>query len=340
MRKFFQTALLPVLALVALTSCTEVEFASHVTKRAMGTTTSSEPQSAASASTPSAQSGTFKVGNPYNIDGRTYHPRETYNHTESGIASWYGPGFHGKKTANGEIFDRRELTAAHRTLQMPSLVRVTNLENGKSVIVRINDRGPFARGRVIDVSERVAELLEFKNQGTARVRLDVLPQESLQVAEMARRGESTRGTEIAANQGRMPMPEPASAYQTASADSRTVGSAIGPGPVSRDYLDAPAVPPGHHTQDGRFMPDPVVTQMEVKPSAIYVQVGSFTVHDNAARLRQSLESLGPTKISEAFVKGQTFYRVRAGPARTVPDADRLLAQVVKMGHTGAIIVVD
>ncbi|MCB1556744.1 MAG: septal ring lytic transglycosylase RlpA family protein, partial [Alphaproteobacteria bacterium] len=110
-----------------LSGCTEVTLASHVAKRM---------------NPPPPSSGTFKVGNPYKIEGKTYVPQENYSLVETGIASWYGPQFHGKQTANGEVFDMEELTAAHRTLQMPSLVRVTNLENGRSLIVRVNDRGP------------------------------------------------------------------------------------------------------------------------------------------------------------------------------------------------------
>jgi len=177
-----------IIAVLFLNGCTEVEFASHVAKNSMGTTSSGVPQSGPS---PTHQ-GVFKIGNPYQIEGQTYYPKESYDLVETGIASWYGPGFHGKKTASGERFDTGELTAAHRTLQMPSLVRVTNLDNGRSVIVRVNDRGPFARGRVIDVSERAASLLDFKMKGTAKVKLEVLPQESLRLAEIAKRGESTK----------------------------------------------------------------------------------------------------------------------------------------------------
>src|SRR3546814_18900599 len=97
-----------------------------------------------------------------------------YTFYESGIASWYGPGFHGKLTANGEGYDQDAMTAAHRTLPMPSLVQVTKLENGHSVRVRVNDRGPYAHGRIIDMSKRSAELLGFTNQGTAKVRVQVL----------------------------------------------------------------------------------------------------------------------------------------------------------------------
>ncbi len=147
-------------------------------------------------------SGSFKVGNPYKIAGKRYTPRETYDYNESGIASWYGPNFHGKLTANGEIYDQHALTAAHKTLQIPSILRVTNLENGRSVIVRVNDRGPYSKGRIIDMSSRGADLLQFKNNGTAKVRLQLLPAESRLAADAAKRGQNISGIEIALNQGK------------------------------------------------------------------------------------------------------------------------------------------
>lgn len=144
--------------------------------------------------------GRFKVGKPYTIKGQTYYPEENYSHTETGMASWYGPGFHGKKTANGERFDQNEFTAAHRTLQMPSLVRVTNLENGRSIVVRVTDRGPFAKNRVIDLSKGAAEALDFIRSGTAKVMIQVLGPESQALSEAARRKIDTKGAEIAINQ--------------------------------------------------------------------------------------------------------------------------------------------
>lgn len=118
--------------------------------------------------------GYFKVGNPYEVFGVSYFPQNYEDYEEIGTASWYGDDFHGKLTANGEIYDMQSLTAAHPTLPLPSLVRVTNLRNGKSVIVRVNDRGPFAKERIIDVSERAAEILEFKGQGTTEVKIELL----------------------------------------------------------------------------------------------------------------------------------------------------------------------
>src|SRR6202043_2321333 len=116
--------------------------------------------------------GTYRVGKPYVVAGRVYVPEEDVNYREEGLASWYGDDFHGRLTANGEVFDMASLTAAHPTLPMPSYARVTNLSNGKSLIVRVNDRGPYANNRLIDVSHKAAELLDFKGVGVARVRVE------------------------------------------------------------------------------------------------------------------------------------------------------------------------
>ncbi len=116
--------------------------------------------------------GTYRVGKPYTVAGRVYVPEEDTSYREEGMASWYGDDFHGRLTANGEIFDMASLTAAHPTLPMPCYARVTNLGNGKSLIVRVNDRGPYHGNRLIDVSNRAAELLEFKGNGVARVRVE------------------------------------------------------------------------------------------------------------------------------------------------------------------------
>jgi rare lipoprotein A len=116
--------------------------------------------------------GTYRIGKPYTVAGRVYVPEEDDNYRADGVASWYGDDFHGRLTANGEVFDMDSLTAAHPTLPMPCYARVTNLSNGKSLIVRVNDRGPYHGNRLIDVSNKAAELLEFKGNGTARVRVE------------------------------------------------------------------------------------------------------------------------------------------------------------------------
>ena len=290
---------------VLITGCAQTELATHVAKTAL----------------PGGipPSGNFKVGKPYKVDGQWYKPTETYSYSETGIASWYGPGFHGKKTANGERFDKHELTAAHRTLQMPSFVRVTNLDNGRSLVVRINDRGPFKKGRIIDLSQKAAELLDFKQHGTAKVRVDLLVDESKAIAMAARRGEDTRGSEVALNQrGQL-----VTGYQQIAMQS----------PATQPNI------PGHMT-DGRFYPDPVVTQQPVQPSGIYVQAGAFLDSQNAGNFARQLEKYGRPQIYPTIVKGRQFYRVRLGPLSSVSEADALLARIEKGGYGHPSIIVD
>ncbi|MCE2519101.1 MAG: septal ring lytic transglycosylase RlpA family protein [Alphaproteobacteria bacterium] len=172
-----QTAGIVLLALF-LTACAEIDLAATVMK--------SGGQEAR---------GHYKVGQPYEIKGVWYHPAEDPFYDEEGIASWYGEPFHGQLTANGEIYDMNELTAAHKTLPMPVYVRVTNLENGRSLVLRVNDRGPFIAGRIIDVSRRGAQLLGFEGKGTARVRVQAVDQESGRTwAELGRQPVETDGT--------------------------------------------------------------------------------------------------------------------------------------------------
>ena len=123
---------------------------------------------------PSGAGGTYKVGKPYQVAGVWYVPKEDPNYNRVGVASWYGAQFHAKTTANGETFDMDAMTAAHTTLPMPSLVEVTNLENGRKVVVRVNDRGPFVGDRIIDMSRAAARELDFESKGLARVRVRYL----------------------------------------------------------------------------------------------------------------------------------------------------------------------
>jgi rare lipoprotein A len=119
--------------------------------------------------------GRYLVGKPYTIAGRVYTPQEVaQNASQVGKASWYGAAFHGRRTSNGEVYDMRSLTAAHPTWPLPSYVRVTNTGNGRSMIVRLNDRGPFHAGRIMDVSSRVADALDFKRMGTANLKIDYI----------------------------------------------------------------------------------------------------------------------------------------------------------------------
>jgi len=124
---------------------------------------------------PNGHGGHYKAGRPYRVGGRTYFPLSTASgYDKTGIASWYGRDFHGKLTANGERYDMHALSAAHKTLPLPSLVRVTNLENGRSVVVRVNDRGPFVKHRLIDLSWAAARALGYADKGVTRVRVQAL----------------------------------------------------------------------------------------------------------------------------------------------------------------------
>ncbi len=129
--------------------------------------------------------GQYLVGHPYTIAGHTYYPSETTAYSAVGMASWYGAAFHGRRTANGEVYDMASLTAAHPTLPLPCYARVTNLGNGYSVIVRVNDRGPYHGGRVMDVSSRTADVLGFKGAGTARIKVEYVGRAPLEGSDDA-----------------------------------------------------------------------------------------------------------------------------------------------------------
>ena len=153
---------LPVVAALFLGGCAETALISHAAKELIRSNDRVDMK------------GTYKVGDPYQIEGVWYYPAEDPGYGETGIASWYGKPFHGRRTANGAIYDMNSLTAAHRTLPMPFQVRVTNLDNGRSLVLTINDRGPYARGRIIDVSRRAAQLLGFQKKGTTLVRVEAV----------------------------------------------------------------------------------------------------------------------------------------------------------------------
>ena len=130
----------------------------------------------------------YKIGNKYNVKGKFYFPKKNLSYNKTGIASWYGPKFHGKLTANGEIYNQYALTAAHKTLPLPSAVKVTNLQNNKSIVLRINDRGPFVNDRIIDLSSKAADILDLKRNGTGLVRVMILKEKSILLEKLAKKG--------------------------------------------------------------------------------------------------------------------------------------------------------
>lgn len=278
----------------------------------------------------------YKIGKPYQVNGVWYYPKADYKYSETGIASWYGPGFHGKRTANGEVYDENGLTAAHKTLPMPAMVRVTNLENGRSIQVRINDRGPFEAGRIIDMTRRGAQLLGFIQQGTARVRVDIMPEESQQLAALSSR---SGGDQLP------PPPKAAPVGEvTEGGLAPLAGSKVTPGqpqaaqpqpgaqPAAQPATDlAPVAPP---------QPDGKVTQVAVKPTSIFIQAGAFLRQSNANQLSNQLKKYGPVRVTPIKVERQNYYRVRIGPIASVEQADKTLKRMIADGHPESRIVVD
>ena len=256
-----------------------------------------------------AAGGIYKIGTPYQIMGSWYYPRENPNYDEVGIASWYGPKFHGRRTANGEIFDMNLLTAAHPTLPMPVRARVTNLENGKSIIVRINDRGPFAKDREIDLSRKAAEVLGFRDKGTTRVRVQYL--------------------------GRAPMYDSAGRLiRGQEPDSFIVEKPRTPDENKR-VAAAPVEQVEKQTLDGRTIteaPPPIASKRYA------VQVGVFSSRFNAERLKRQLDLITRAEVSEAEINGETYYRVKVGGANVREDARQTRDMLVSAGHQDAVIV--
>jgi rare lipoprotein A len=304
---------------VMLGACAEAELVAHTAKLL---------QSPPGQPTPERQ-GHYKIGTPYQISGVWYYPKVDYGYRESGIASWYGPGFHQNRTANGEIFDQNLLTAAHPTLPLPSMVRVTNLDNGRSIAVRVNDRGPFKNGRIIDLSRRAAQLLGFEGTGTAKVLVEIMAAESRQFAAAAL-------SEWAMAAAPEPAPVVAVSSQPLTPDAQFQADGLSSG--TSDHPPSSAVA----TAAVRAAPSPdlVVTRRPVGPSSIYVQAGAFTRFENASRLHAQLADLGESRIQPARVSGQQFYRVRLGPVGSVEEADRLLSVLIERGHTNVSVVVD
>ena len=181
--------------------------------------------------------GAYRVGKPYQVAGRTYVPEENTNYEAEGVASWYGDVFHGRLTANGEVFDMNSISAAHPTLPIPSYVRVTNLRNNRSIVVRVNDRGPYHENRVIDVSVRAAKLLDFHQYGLTRVRVEYVGRAAL---------EGSDDTKLAATLRNGPSaPGPATAVASAKPSRPFLAEFFDPTPTVR----AEAAPPEQRPAD-------------------------------------------------------------------------------------------
>ena len=246
----------------------------------------------------------YKVGNPYKINGKWYYPAVDYQYDEVGIASWYGPGFHGKTTANGEVFDQNKISAAHRTLPMPSVVKVTNLENGLVLEkVRINDRGPFARNRIIDLSKKAAEELGFIKNGVAKVRVEILEDESRKYVSTDQKNnyvaEAAEVTEISKK----------NLLSSSERKEKVVEK------KTEENLE-----------------NSILTNKE-----LLIQVGAFTDHRNAKTLSEKLSEF-KAYINRVFINNKYLYRVRIGPINNLDLANDMKKKLFELGYTSSHLV--
>ena len=246
----------------------------------------------------------YKVGNPYKINGKWYYPAVDYQYNEVGIASWYGPGFHGKSTANGEVFDQNKITAAHRTLPMPSIVKVTNLENGMVLDkVRINDRGPFARNRIIDLSKKAAEELGFIKNGVAKVRVEILEDESRKYA----------------------LSEQQNVYVAEAAEITEISK--------KNLLPSPEL----EEKNIKKKNENVLENSILNDKELLIQVGAFTDHRNAKSLIEKLSEF-KAYINRVFINNRYLYRVRIGPINDLNQANKMKMELFELGYTSSHLV--
>lgn len=296
----------------------------------------------------------YKVGKPYQVKGVWYFPQVDYEYREDGIASWYGPGFHRRLTANGEEYDMNDLTAAHRTLPMPSIVQVTNLENGRSIKLRVNDRGPFVGNRIIDVSRRAAQLLGFHMTGTALVRVEIVADESKQLA-------AALGVPVdvaaADHRTEQPVMEVASAYLTPepSESPSQPQPELQPEPEPEPNVGQFAMtytsdalpqtpnesyPQAHPSSLADAMPEAAPIDQPRNGSTMYVQAGAFADAGRADLARRRLSPIGPIVMSSSRVNGRDLLRVRVGPLRSDGEAERVLASVSRAGFPDCRLVAE
>jgi len=254
----------------------------------------------------------YKIGTPYKINGKWYYPAVDYDYKEIGIASWYGPGFHGKKTANGEIFDQNKVSAAHRTLPMPSIVRVTNLENGKVLPkVRVNDRGPFAGNRIIDLSKKAAQELGFVNTGIAKVKVEILENESREYALV------NSGNKIT---------------KVESAEIKEIKKTEIVNNFDKQKIKEKEKKKSHNK-------DVDEQNSILSDKKLAIQVGAFTDHRNAKSLTQKLSDF-QAYIERTFVNNKYLYRVRIGPIENLNLAENIKKKLFELGYTASHLIVN
>ncbi len=269
--------------------------------------------------------GRKHIGKPYTINGKRFYPKDVASYERVGVASWYGPKFHRRMTSNGEWFDMHDLTAAHTTLPLPSYVKVTNLGNGKEAVLRVNDRGPFAHDRIIDLSKRSSEILGFKGKGTQKVK----------VVYLGKAPVDHDGTHLAAMNRK----------HLRSGDYTRVASAMNYSRRARTQFAEAEPEIRRRTPDlqPQLAVAEVANPVPVPASdngSYFVQAASFSNVDNAERAKYALGSLGPVSVSPVTVGLNTYYRVRVGPLENENFAYEIADLVRAQGMHGARVVAD
>lgn len=306
-------ATIAIFFIAGLTACTETQLAVYGAKQILGTDAG-------------AGADPYKVGSPYQIAGIWYTPTEDPDYDEFGIASWYGPKFHGSLTANGETYDMDGMTAAHPTLPLPSWVRVTSLENGRSVVVRINDRGPFKKNRLIDLSRAAARELDMIGNGTAKVRVTI-------VQTGGPHGQVVRPALLESASGHINAPYRQAAKPT---HPNETPDAIPAGNVIAMPLNPQSPPPAASPQPTT----PSAGAMNAAPAIPhYIQVGAFQSNQSAQRLQSRMTQLfGGARIFSILQDGMTLHKVWVGPYRSLDTAASALASLQDTGYAGAHII--
>jgi rare lipoprotein A len=304
--------------------------------------------------------GRYKVGDPYQVAGIWYVPHEQPDYDETGTASWYGDAFDQKPTANGEIFDMRAVSGAHTTLPLPSIVEVTNLDNGRKLKVRVNDRGPFVGGRIIDLSHAAAQELGYDQAGLAHVRVRYVGPAPLDATNPPLRyaANTPPARNWQASQPRYPTQSaPAQAYASQTyappatthaypAPAAISSTPLPPAPVA---VTSAALPPvtGSAIAPGGSVhgPNPVTAATSpypapsVAPTALYrVQAGAFSDRDNARKVMNSLRSAGAPQIEPMERDGEMIYRVVLPGGASEAEAVAVRDQVASLGYAEARVL--
>ena len=270
-------------------------------------------------------------GNPpsYDVFGKRYYVLSTSaDYVERGVASWYGPGFHQVLTSTRERYDMYGMSAAHKTLPLPCYVRVTNLQNGRSIVVRVNDRGPFVGNRIIDLSYTAAAKLDMLRNGTAMVEVRTVGPASAPGV--------LPPLPSAAPTAPLPAQPPAAVTAQAQGSAPWVSAATPlPAPTPTPVAAPSAAPPGAPA----IAPAPVTS---APVTALFVQAGAFADPANAERLAQKLRGGGYGKVfvREDVIAGRRMYRVRIGPVPDVPEFDRIVSALDQVGVRDAHLALD